>query len=136
MKFSESLSNKDIKQKATIYKKETLRFLSEYQKLINSSTQEICLKNPSFLASRQKLLDVARSQVDSIYSFKKGRSRSKRQSAAAQPPTKRPKLTFDVRADHMKRLEEEIKNIKERISYKEKRTMAENVKKTTKVVMR
>jgi len=74
MKFSESLSNKDIKQKATIYKKETLRFLSEYQKLINSSTQEICLKNPSFLASRQKLLDIARSKVDSIYSPKKGKS--------------------------------------------------------------
>jgi len=59
--------------------------------------------------------------VDSIYSLKKQKSQSKRYNAATQPSTKHPRLTFDVRADRMKGLEEEVRNIKERISYKEKR---------------
>ena len=46
-----------------------------------------------------------------------------------QSASKRPRLSIDARADHMKALEEEITNIKDRISYKEKRReMAENIK--------
>ena len=81
-----------------------------------------------YLRSRQKLLDAARDMVGQTYSFKKGKSRSKKY-CTSQPVFKRPKLSFDARVDRMKELEEEVKNIKDRISYKEKRCqMAENVK--------
>lgn len=124
------LSEEDIKQCAIIYKKESVRPLSEYQKSINKTAQEICLQNPMYLRSRQKLLDAARSKVDQTYAFKKGKSRSKKYSTDSdQSASKRPRLSFDARADRMKALEEEVKNIKERISYKEKRReMAENIK--------
>jgi len=116
------MSQVQIKESALIYKKESIRPLTEYQKSINNAAQEICLKNPMYiyLKSHQRLLDVARNMVDRIYSFKKGRSRSKKY-CTNQPVSKRPKLSFDARVERMKALEEEIKNVKDQISYKEKR---------------
>jgi len=127
---SQGLSDEDIKQRAIIYKKQSIRPLSEYQISVNKAAQEICLQNPTYLSSRQKLLDAARSKVDITYSFKKGKSRSKKYCEAVESTTtKRPRLTFDARVERMKRLGEDVQNIKERISYKEKRRqMAETVK--------
>ncbi|XP_065918714.1 uncharacterized protein [Dysidea avara] len=127
---SPGLSDEDIKQRALIYKKESIRPLTEYQISVNKAAQEICLQNPVYLSSHQKLLDAARSKVNSSYSFKKGKSRSNKYCGAVESTaTKRPRLTFDARVERTKRLEEDIQNLKERISYKEKRRqMAENVK--------
>ena len=73
---------------------------------------------------------MARSKADATYSFKKGKSRSKKYCEAVEPTTaKRSILTFDTRVESMKRLEEGMQNMKERISYKEKRRqMVESVK--------
>ncbi|XP_065907720.1 uncharacterized protein [Dysidea avara] len=106
--------------------------------LCRGTTQESSIPNVEMASpglsdediNRQKLLDAARSKVNSSYSFKKGKSRSNKYCGAVESTaTKQPRLTFDARVERMKRLEEDIQNLKERISYKEKRRqMAENVK--------
>ena len=96
------MSEEKIKESALIYKKESIQPLTDYQKCVNNATQEIYLKN---LRSRQKLLNVARDMVDQTYSFKKGKSCSKKY-CTSQPVSKRPKLSFDARVDRMKALEE------------------------------
>ena len=53
-------------------------------KLINKAAQEMCLQNPMYLRSRQKLLDAARTKVDQTYAFKKGKSRSKKYSTDSE----------------------------------------------------
>jgi len=63
------MSQDRIKESALIYKKESIQPLTEYQKSINNAAQEICLKNPIYLRSRQRLLDAARNMVDRTYSF-------------------------------------------------------------------
>ena len=82
--------------------------------------QNICLKNPSMLRSRSKLLEAARKVVDKTYQFKKGKSRSKRHNPPSGLP-KRQKVSKTTRLERMKHIEDDIRNIKERIAYKEKR---------------
>ena len=78
------------------------------------------LKNPGLLRKRQALVDAARAKImKQGFQFVKGKSRSKKTSAATEEPTpKRQKLTRDVRE---KRLKEDMADMKERISFKEKR---------------
>ena len=78
-----------IRAQATIYKKETARSLSSYQKQINEVAQEI--KNPSMLRSRSALLEAARVKVNESYQFKKGKSRSKTSKSYLTVFTKMPK---------------------------------------------
>ena len=111
-----------------LYKNESVRPLTNYQRRINEVAQEICLRSPSMLCNRQKLLEMARTKVDETYQFKKGKSRSKRYNPTLPPP-KRKKITQDIRLAKMKTLEDDLKNIKERTSYKEKRCrVAEDLK--------
>ena len=124
-----NVSEEDIRAEATIYKKESTRPLSGYQKRINEVAQDICLKNPSMLRSRSKLLEAARKVVDETYQFKKGKSRSKRHNPPSGLP-KRQKVSKTIRLERMKHIEDDIRNIKERIAYKEKRRQtAEGMKK-------
>ena len=100
------------------------------KKKINEASVGICMENPAMLKSRARLLDAARDLVDSSYKFKKGKSRSKRYLAESNTSVpKRRKLSQEFRESRMKEIEDEIKVINERISYKEKRrTMAETVR--------
>jgi len=57
-------------------------------------------------------------KVDATYSFKKGKICSKKYCEVVESTTtKRPRLTFDARVERW--LEEDMQNIKEKISYKE-----------------
>lgn len=63
----------EIRELAIIYKKESLRKLTDYQRRINEVAQSMCVKNPTMLRSRQKLL-LAAQEVNKTYHFKKGKS--------------------------------------------------------------
>ena len=113
------LDEAEIRTLTTIYKKESLRKLTDYQKRINEVSQNICIKNPTMLRSRKKLLLAAQEEVNKTYQFKKGRSCSKHQSVQSDPGGSKPKwkkLNKDFRVERMKTIEEEIKHLKERMS--------------------
>lgn len=122
----ESMDEEQIKSMATIYKKTTCRPLSEYQKRINQAAGEICLKNPGSLQNRQKLLDSAREKIiEEGFQFAKGKSRSNKgltEDGCKKP--KRLKVNQDVREQRMKELEERIKDIDDKVLFKEKRIKA------------
>ncbi len=63
-----------IREAAKIYRKQTSRPLTPYQKQINECAQDICIKNPTMLRSRARLLEAAREVVDSTYAFKRVRA--------------------------------------------------------------
>ena len=90
---------------------------------INEAAENIALKNPSLLSSRQKLLEKAREAVDSSgYVYKKGKSRSKRLCSTEElVGAKRVRTTASIRMDRIHALEEQIKDISDTIKYKEKR---------------
>lgn len=116
---------------ATIYKKESKRPLSSYQRRINEAAQELCLKNPGFLHQKKLLMEEARKKIiDEGFQFVKGKSRSKRcaNSDNTQPTSKRQRTSKDMRDERMKNIEEDCKDLNDRISYKEKRIRAcENI---------
>lgn len=114
------IEEEKIREQATIYKKETIRPLSDYQRRVNEIAQDMCVKNPSMLRNRKELLEMARTRVEETYQFKKGKSRSKRHNPVVPPP-KRKKTNHSMRLARMKTLEDDIKNFEERILYKEKR---------------
>ncbi len=114
------LEENKIRELATIYKKESVRPLSNYQRRVNEIAQEACIKNPSMLRSRKKLLELACTRVDDTYQFKKGKSRSKRHNPMLPAP-KRKKTNQNMRLVRMKTLEDDIKNTEECVVYKEKR---------------
>lgn len=66
-----------IREKVKIYRKESSRPLSEYQKAINVAVGDICVQNPVMMsASKGDLLEAARQKViSSGFKFKKGKSR-------------------------------------------------------------
>lgn len=76
------------------------------------------------LRSRQKILSAAREEVDITYQFKKGKSRSKRCTPSEPQSAKRAKLSHDLREERIKVIQEELTNLKERLSYKHKRRLA------------
>lgn len=115
-----SLDEEEVREAAKIYRKEKSRPLTEYQRLINEAAQEICIQNPTMLRSRARLLEAAREKVDSTYSFKKGKSRSKKYMTSVPSP-KRSKISKEFREQRMKEVEDELQNLCERIEYKEKR---------------
>ncbi len=82
------------------------------------------------LRSRSLLLEEARSKINETYDFKKGKSRSKRYVPAEISITpKRPKINQVARLTRMDVVEQDIKHIEERISYKQKRRqMAEDIR--------
>ena len=116
-----AINESEIREYAIIYKKGPL---NEYHKQINLAAQEICGNNPTMLRSRLKLLLSAQEKVSTTYQFKKGKSRSKRLAIQSNPSMftpKRKKISKDFRLERMKTVEEELKHLKERISYKGKR---------------
>ena len=79
------LAEAETRKLAIVYKKESLRKLTDYQKRINDVLQEICVKNPTMLRNRKKLLLACQEEVNKTYQFKKGKSRSKRLAIEGDP---------------------------------------------------
>ena len=83
------LGNEEIKAMSTIFKKETRRPLTNYQKRINEAAQELCVANPGLLQKRKLLLDEARTKIlQEGFQFVKGKSRSKKDNDNGQPTQK------------------------------------------------
>ena len=102
-------------EKARIFRKETNHPLTKYQRRINEEAGALVLKNPSLLCNRGELLELARAKVvDSGYTFVKGKSRAKRM---ASPKVSR----AEVRQKRVRALEEDIANLDQQLSFKEKR---------------
>lgn len=101
----------EVREAAKIYRKESSRPLNEYQKQINEAARDICLKNPTMLRNRARLLEAAREVVDSTYTFKKGKSRSKKFMTSGPAPAKHRKLNKEYREHRMKELEDKLKNV-------------------------
>ena len=71
----------------------------------------MCLQNPMFLGSHQKLLDTAWNKVDQTYAFKK-RSHSKKYSTdlgSEQATPKCPRLLTEAQAEQIKALQKEVR---------------------------
>ena len=108
---------------AKIFKKETTRPLTNYQKHVNEEAGMFALSDPSLLCRRGHLLAQARSKVaEKGYTFVKGKSRSKRLASPDNAPrATRAKISADIRGKRILALEEDIANIDEQLLFKEKR---------------
>ena len=117
---------------AKIYKKESSRPLSNYQKMINEVAGELAVKDPSLLSRRGDLLDLSRTEVQRRgYKYVKGKSRSKRfmSPPLENPKATRSKVSAEVRQQRIRSLEEDIANIDKQLHFKNKRLQqAENIK--------
>ena len=130
-----ALSNTEIAEAAKLYRKESLRPLSEYQKRMNEEAAKLAIKNPVLIqrGHRHDLLERAREVVSASYQFKKGKSRSKKlspQSDESCTPVNRPKkIDSEVRGRRIRELEEDLKQFDQQILFKEKRRdQAESVR--------
>ena len=120
-----NMKEEQLREEARIYRKEAKRPLSSNQKKMNDAAEQICLENPSMLRKRSDLIEAARSRIiEEGFQFKKGKSRSKKLLTTSEPRSKRIKLTQQVRQIRMKNVEEDIGDIKDQISFKEKHRCA------------
>ena len=93
---------------------------------MNDEAAKLAENDPTLLANRGELLQRARDSLLSSgsYQFKKGKSRSKQvdgNSVAGSSGSKRAKVDKEARRARMKEVEENICDIDEEISFKEKR---------------
>ena len=115
------MDSEEIKKAAIIYKKEPL---SMYHLRVNEASQEICLRQPSLLRNRGKLLVLAQEKVhETGYAYRKGKSRSKSYGSCVEEATraKRIKTTVGERTDRIKAIKEELSDLKDRVLFKRKR---------------
>lgn len=128
-----NLTREEIMEKEIIYRKQSSRPLSKYQHAINAASQEICITNPGLLLGKRKdLIETARSKIiEEGFQFVKGKSRAKGMTCDDTP--KRKKLSIDVRQKRMQEIQEDLRDLKDRIGFKEQRRIAaENVRDYTK----
>ena len=107
--------------KAKIFRKEPL---TKYQVRINEEAGGVVLKNPTLLCNRGELPELARAKVyDNGYNFVKGKSRAKRLASPDEETSKvsRIKISAELRQKRIRALEEDIANLDQQISFKEKR---------------
>lgn len=123
-----STSRSEIATSAKIFRKETCRPLTLYQKRINEEAGNLAVENPSLLMQRGKLLEQARDVVVlSGYQFKKGTSRSKTfrspesEDSEERENVKRPKTSSESRKRRIDALEADIVSLNERLLFKDKR---------------
>ena len=110
-------------EKAKIFRKDSSRPLTNYQKQINEEAGVLALSSPSLLCRCGELLELARDKVcESGYNFVKGRSRSKRLAPTDEAPRpSRAKISAEVRQKRITALEEDLANLDQQIGFKEKR---------------
>ena len=58
-----AVDEKNIREKAMVYKKQDKRPLTSFQIAVNKAAGDICVKDPSMMATRGNLLVLARQQV-------------------------------------------------------------------------
>ena len=115
------LGSEEMKEMATIYKKETQRPLTNYQRRMNEAAQELCLAHPGLLQKRKILMDAARAQIiNEGFQFVKGKLRSKRDADGDAPALKRRIFSQNLRDQRMQEIEEGCKDFSDRIGYKER----------------
>ena len=110
----------EVFKSAMIFKKETTRPLTDYQKRINEEAGKLALTHPELLSRRGELLEKAQELVVmSGYTFKKGKSRSRKFSSPepVEAP-RRVKISADIRRKRMRALEEDISTMDEQLKFK------------------
>ena len=91
---------------------------------MNEMAKSLCMENPDLMISRALLIQKSREKLhDSGYSYKKGKSRSKafETSSSEGGAPKRPKIYEEMRTSRINELEDQIKDLTDTLSYKEKR---------------
>lgn len=105
---------------ATIY---WSRPLTKYQLAMNKAVQQLCLTNPGLIRKRSKLMEQARSSILADgFQFMKGSKND--HPVDSPPPVKRQKLSQDIWDKRLKEIEEDVKDLNDRIGFKEKRIAA------------
>ena len=112
-----------------IFGRNTRRNLTKYEREMNEVSTQLCLQTPNLLSDRKALLEASRKKLDeSGYGYKKGKSHSKRLTADEGSPKKRAKINRDFRLARIAELQEQIKDKKEQLEFKElRRDAAKNV---------
>ena len=101
--------------------------LSSYHTAMNKASAQLCMKDPSLLWNRGSLLEKSRKVVDDTgYVYKKGKSRSKylNPSLEATLIPKRRKVATEERQKRLEAVQEDLKDVADRLSFKEKRRQA------------
>ncbi len=123
-----SIEEKDeVKKRSQLYV-ERGKPLSTYHCTMNKAAAQLCLKNPSLLWNRGSLLEEARKVVnESGYVYRKGKSRSKHLNPSLETSTTAPKkrkLLTEARVKHLEAVQEDLKDVTDRLAYKVKRRQA------------
>ncbi len=114
------MNEESIRAKASIFGKSAKK-LSKYQTRINEATGHLCVENPSLLADRAKLFDLAQDAVQPDYQFARGKSRSKKVAPSESRQPKREKNDSEERCHRMTSLQERIQDTNKHITLKERR---------------
>ena len=114
-----------IRRQATVYGKDPTKKLTSWHTKVNNAAYELALTDPNMLMlPKKELVDAAQKRVrDQGYIFFKGKSRSKhiRDPVLEESPVpKRPKINEEMRSKKIVELKEDVKDLKDRLSYKEK----------------
>ena len=117
------MEEEEVRKLSVIYKKETSQPLSKYQVAVNKAAQSLCVSQPSLLRKRQKLMELVREKLLADgFCFVKGKSRSKKLACPAEgSKQKRTKLSQEIRDKRLNELQEDISDLKERLTFMEKR---------------
>lgn len=125
--LNSSLCEQEIREMAVIYRKESRRKLSNYNKM-NAASQDLCVVNPGLLKNRVLLIEKAREKIIADgFEFAKGKSRSKKgleTTTTRPPPLKRRRLSRETQSQRLHDIKEDYKDLNDRIKFKEKRISA------------
>ena len=114
-----------VRKQAMVYGKDPRKKLTPWHTKVNDAAYELALSDPNILLQpRQDLIKAAQNKVrEQGYIFVKGKSRSKhtpKPDESSSPPPKRPKINETIRNKKITELQEDVKDLKDRLSYKEK----------------
>ena len=117
----------ELRQKSTIYKGlQPGNFLYEYRSRLNEAAFNVALENPTLVANKGALLELAKQKVDKDgYNYRKKRSRS---STIAPLPENTVKMRPNIRSRQMKQISEDLEEVKKEVFHLEKsREKARNI---------
>ena len=114
-----------VRRQAMVYGKDPRKKLTPWHTKVNDAAFELAVSDPDILLQpRQELTKAAQQKVrEQGYRFVKGKSRSKHTpnpDESSPPPSKRPKVNETIRNKKITELQEDVKDLKDRLSYKEK----------------
>ena len=116
-----------IRKQAMVYGKDPTKKLTPWHEKVNDASYELALNDLNvLLLPKQELIEAAQKKVrDQGYNFIKGKNRSKHihnpcLEELPSPAPKRPKVNDAIRKKKIAELQEDVKDLKDRLSYKEK----------------